>query len=150
MRGKWLFWVRRLHLYLSVFFAPLLLLFVITGWAQTMDFDHSSSVMRSLSQVHTRQYYPVVKAGAAGEGKSFDGKPGPFRGVNLEGKGGKLRGMTWPTKGLVVAMCIALLVSISLGLVLAFTMVRNRIPVWIALILGVATPVGFLILAHLP
>ncbi len=56
--------------------------------------------------------------------------------------------MTWPTKWLVVAMCVSLMVSISLGLVLAFTMVRNRTPVWIALILGVATPVLLLALAH--
>ncbi len=57
--------------------------------------------------------------------------------------------MTWPTKLLVAAMCVALIISIALGLALAFTMVRNRIPVWIALILGVATPVTFLVLAHL-
>jgi cytochrome c biogenesis protein CcdA len=45
-------------------------------------------------------------------------------------------------------MCIALIISISLGLVLAFTTVRHRIPLLIAFILGVATPVLLLALAH--
>lgn len=137
MRGKWLLMVRRLHLYLSVFFAPLLLLFIVTGWAQTMGFARSTPVMHSLSEVHTAQYYPLPTA-----------ETGKFR---FEGKRGGLKRaeMNAPTKWLVVAMCVALLVSVSLGLVLAFTMVRNRIPVWIALILGVATPVTLLVIAHL-
>ena len=138
MRGKWLLLVRRLHLYLSVFFAPLLLLFVITGWAQTMGFVNSTSVMRSLSRVHMNQYYPTPGANGPNEkGLKF----------SFKGKGGG--NFTWPTKWLIVAMCVSLLVSISLGLILAFTMVRNRIPVWIALILGVATPVLLLTLSHL-
>ena len=45
-------------------------------------------------------------------------------------------------------MSIALLISIFLGLILAFTMVRNRLPVILALILGIATPVFLLVLAH--
>jgi hypothetical protein len=45
-------------------------------------------------------------------------------------------------------MCVALIISISLGLFLAFTVVRNRIPVWIALILGIVTPVLLLAAGH--
>ena len=60
MRGKILLVVRRLHLYLSVFFAPLLLLFVITGWAQTMDFDHATPVLERLSKVHTQQFFSTA------------------------------------------------------------------------------------------
>jgi len=134
MRGKWLLLVRRAHLYLSVFFAPLLLLFVISGWAQTMDFDHSTSFMERLSKVHTEQYYPL----SITNGKpSFDG--------HTDAASKKI---TLPTKWFIAAMCVALITSISLGLVLAFTMMRNRIPVWIALIFGIATPVLLLALAH--
>jgi hypothetical protein len=136
MRGKILLWVRRTHLFLSVFFAPLLLLFVITGWAQTMNFDHSTSLMQSLSRVHTDQYYPM---GMTNGRPSFDNQP--------QAKG-EVKQLAMPTRWLVAAMCVALLVSISLGLVLAFTMVRNRIPIWIALFCGIAAPVLLLTLAH--
>lgn len=141
MRGKWLHWVRRFHLYLSVFFAPLLLLFVITGWAQTTGFVNSTVLMRELSAVHKDQYFSI--GGYRANGKwTFAGQTGT-------GTKNSTQRITWPTKLLVVAMCIALITSISLGLILAFTMVRNRIPVWIALILGVATPVLLLAVAHL-
>jgi hypothetical protein len=134
MRGKWLLRVRRLHLYLSVFFAPLLLLFVITGWAQTMGFVRSSLLMEQLSRVHVSQYFPTPDETT----KRFGGAE---RAHHKMASG--------PAKLLVAAMCVALIVSIALGMVLAFTVVKNRIPVWIALILGVATPVLLLVLAHM-
>jgi hypothetical protein len=136
MRGKFLLVVRRLHLFLSVFFSPLLLLFIVTGWAQTMDFDHSSAVLGRLSQVHTRQFYPTGPATTDARGE-------------IRVPGGKQEsGYTVPMKWLVAAMSVALIVSISLGLILAFTMVRQRVAVWIALILGIAAPVLLLALAH--
>lgn len=128
MRGKWLLWVRRCHLYLSVFFAPLLLLFVITGWWQTVvprtkkPYGYQPWLIEKLSDIHKSQYYPGF---------------------------GKTSLSSFSFEVLVVAMCIALTISISLGLVLAFTTVRNRIPVLIALMLGIATPVLLLALACL-
>jgi len=146
MRGKMLLLVRRTHLYLSVFFAPLLLLFVITGWAQTMDFDHSTVLMERLSKVHMKQYFPTE----AGSGRKpiFRTTPG-LQGADQKENKSAVKRITRPFKFLVAAMCVALIVSISLGLILAFTVVRNRIPVWIALILGIATPVLLLALAHM-
>jgi hypothetical protein len=145
MRGKILLIVRRLHLYLSVFFAPLLLLFIITGWAQTMDFDHSSTLMRRLSTVHKNDYFPSSATSSADHHGS---RPREFGDADRREGGPKTGVPTWPMKWLVSAMCVSLIISISLGLVLAFTMVRNRTPVWIALILGIATPVALLTAAH--
>ena len=136
MRGRWLLLVRRLHLYLSVFFAPLLLLFVVTGWAQTTGLAHSSSLMARLSEVHKDQYYPASEA-------DTDNKKHFF----LGGKTGR-NTSTVLVKRLVAMMCAALIISIALGMVLAFTTMRSRIPVWISLILGIATPVLLLALAH--
>ena len=127
MRGKWLLIVRRTHLYLGVFFAPLLLLFVITGWWQTVTVNRNKGIganayfMNKLSDIHIAQYYPIA---------------------------GSHHFSTWMFKTLVVAMCIGLILSLVLGITLAFTMVRNRIPVWIALTLGIAVPVLLLALAH--
>jgi hypothetical protein len=136
MRGKILLLVRRVHLYLSVFFAPLLLLFVVTGWAQTMDFDHSSAFLGRLSQVHTRQFYPVGPATTDARGE-----------IRVPG-GKEESGYTVPMKWLVAAMSVALIISILLGLVLAFSMARLRFPSLIALILGVGIPFVLLALAH--
>jgi hypothetical protein len=131
MRGKILLVVRRLHLYLSVFFAPLLLLFVITGWAQTMDFDHSTPVLERLSNVHTEQFFAMEPR----KGRTS---------AERDAEEAAARPMKW----LVAAMSVALIVSIGLGLVLAFTLVRQRVAVWIALLLGIATPVLLLAAAH--
>ena len=136
MRGKVLLIVRRLHLYLSVFFSPLLLVFVVTGWAQTMDFDHSSALLGRLSQVHTRQFYPLGPATKDARG-----------GIRVPG-GKEEGGYTLPMKWLVAAMSVALIVSILLGLVLAFSMARLRFPSLIALVLGIGIPAVLLALAH--
>jgi hypothetical protein len=138
MRGRLLLVVRRLHLYLSVFFAPLLLLFVVTGWTQTMDFDHSTRLLKNLSQIHTHQSFPAPEKATKTPGERGGG----------DAVRARLRAATWPMRWLVSSLCVALLISISLGLALAFTMVRNRVPVWIALILGVATPVAVLVADH--
>jgi hypothetical protein len=128
MNGKWLLLVRRIHLYLGVFFAPLLLLFVTTGCWQTVvprtqkPYGYDPSLIEKLSEVHTSQNFPV-----------------PGHNTNI----------TWPTQCLVVVMCISLITSISLGLVLAFTLVRNKIPVWIALIFGIVVPIFFLLMLQL-
>ena len=156
MRGKTLLIVRRSHLYLSVFFAPLLLMFVVTGWAQTMDFGRSSTLMRGLSQVHMHQVYPTGPSAdrAKGGGGRPGGETGRFAarggGERFDGTGerARVRINALPMKWLVAVMSVSLIVSLSLGLVLAFTMVPNRVPVWVALDLGVAVPVGLLVWAH--
>lgn len=117
MKGPWLQLIRRIHLYVSVFFAPLLLLFIITGWAQTVGYQASG--MKNFSEVHTGQYFPITRTiyGAKGEKLTLSGQTG------TASSGRQI--MIWPAKWLVVAMCVSLMVSTSLGLVLAFTMVRN-------------------------
>jgi hypothetical protein len=95
MRGPVLLVVRRLHLYLSVFFAPLLLLFIVSGLAQTMDFDHSTPLLRDLSQVHTKQFFPTA-ADAGKIGEKIDRA--------------RFTELTKPMRWLVAAMCGALLV----------------------------------------
>src|ERR1700761_1767957 len=113
MRGKWLLIVRRIHLYLGVFFAPLLLLFVITGWWQMFAEDRmlqderKAPVINQLSRIHVGQYYPGF---------------------------GKTTLSSTAFEILVVAMCIGLILLILLGVILAFTATRHRTPVFFALI----------------
>ena len=112
--------LRRVHLYLGCFFAPLLLFYVATGWYQTVNPDRrkgvgdSSDLISRLSRVHVEQYYPTE----SGTGYS-----------------------TFFFRLLIVLMAIALITTVSLGIVLAFRTSRNKWPVWFSLGLGIALPV---------
>jgi hypothetical protein len=112
--------LRRVHLYLGVFFTPLLLFFVLTGWHQTVTPDRRKGASDSddwigrLDRVHVEQYYPTRSA---------------------EGYSTKL------FRGLVVAMSVALMATVILGVVLAFQVLKARWAVWLALVLGFAVPI---------
>ena len=112
--------LRRVHLYLGCFFAPLLIFYVVTGWYQTVNPDRrkgvsdSTDLISRLSRVHVEQYYPTESA----SGYS-----------------------TRLFRGLVVIMATALITTVILGIVLAFRTSRNKWPVWISLALGIVLPV---------
>ena len=112
--------LRRVHLYLGCFFAPLLLFYVITGWYQTVNPDRRKGVSDSqdlvsrLSRVHVEQYYPTESA----SGYS-----------------------TRLFRVLIVIMANALIATVILGIILAFRTSRNKWPVWLSLALGVTLPV---------
>jgi hypothetical protein len=112
--------VRRWHLFLSCFFAPMLLFYVATGWYQSLNpgrFKNpaeAQSLKGKLRSVHVDQIYPSEKA------ESFS--PTLFR-------------------ILIVIMSISLIVTIALGIYLAFTVGRPKWAVWVSLVLGVLLPV---------
>jgi hypothetical protein len=114
--------LRQLHLHLGVFFTPLLLFFISTGWYQTVNPDRlkspseAESLVQKLRVVHTDQIFP--ETGAIRQG----GSPKLFQ-------------------ALVVVMSIALILTTGLGLVLAFKFSRKLWPVWLSLGLGLAVPV---------
>jgi hypothetical protein len=64
MRGNLLQRVRQIHTWLGVFFSPLLLLFILTGWWQTFASDDTkdkgffNSIMVKFSTIHTDDYFP--------------------------------------------------------------------------------------------
>ena len=121
MKVNWLAWARRTHLFLGVFFSPLLLTFILTGWWQTVTPDTEReadggflhTLMQNLSNVHTDDYYPHL--GANHSSHVF-------------------------FKILVVAMCLALITTICLGLVLAWQ-TRRKGSVVIAFVLGIVLPI---------
>lgn len=108
-----------MHLYLGVFFTPMLVFFIATGWYQTVHPDRrkglgeAEGVVDKLMSVHVDQVYPTDRAVAW--------EPGPFR-------------------VLVVVMSLALLATIILGIVLAFRSTARRWPVWLSLGLGILLP----------
>ncbi len=119
-------WVRRMHLYLSCFFAPLLIFFIATGWYQTFQVKRkklegeSGGWIEKFLSVHKEQVYAND-------------------------------GMRDPTlfKYLVVGMCVSLLVTIGLGIYLAFRSAKKPWQVWVVLLLGLGLPILFLRLGHM-
>ncbi len=111
--------IRRIHLYLGCFFAPLLIFYVATGWYQTVNPDRRKGVSDStdlasrLSRVHVEQYYPSESATG-------------YR--------------TYFFRLLVVLMAIALITTVILGIILAFRTSRNKWVVWLTIALGIALP----------
>lgn len=111
--------LRRLHLYLGVFFTPLLIFYIASGWYQTVNVDRrkglgeAEGIVDKLVSVHVDQVYPTERA--------VGWEPGPFR-------------------VLVVLMSLALLTTIALGTVLAFRSTTRRWPVWLSLGLGILLP----------
>lgn len=116
--------VRQIHLYLSVFFAPLLIFYIGTGWYQTVSIQRNKTLgeqdtfANRLSSVHVDQVYP-----------------------NPRGTG---EYSTTLFKGLIIAMSICLLVTIALGIYLAFRSSRKSWTVWACLAFGIGLPALFL------
>ena len=117
-------YVRRFHLYLSVFFAPLLIFYIGTGWYQTVRTQRNKllgeqdTFVSRLTSVHKDQIYPKPEAIGEYSTKLY--------------------------KVMVVAMSICLLVTIGLGIYLAIRSSRKVWTVWVSLALGLALPILFL------
>ena len=116
--------VRRLHLYLSVFFAPLLIFYIGTGWYQTLRAQRNKllgeqdTLVTKLVSVHVDQIFP--KPNAVGEYSTF------------------------LYKTFVVAMSVCLLTTIGLGIYLAFRTTKRAWPISLSLLLGLLLPIIFL------
>lgn len=119
--------VRRLHLYLGVFFAPLLLFFIVSGWYQTANPDRrkgpdeARAFWDRMRSVHAEQILPDEK---------------------VEAYSPKL--MRW----FVYAMSAALIVTSILGVVLALKVMKAQWLVWLVLVLGFVLPILILRLSQ--
>jgi len=121
VRGNWLRRVRQIHTWLGVFFSPLLLLFVITGWWQTFVPDEDrdkgtgffSTMMAKFSTIHTDNYFP---------------------------RGGGSHQASELFKVLVGGMAVALILTILMGLALASQNSRKLGWTALAFLLGILVP----------
>jgi hypothetical protein len=119
VRGNWLQRIRAIHTWLGVFFSPLLLLFIITGWWQTFatedtkDKGFLNSIMVKFSTIHTDNYFPG-HAGTHHASQHF--------------------------KILVACMAVALILTILLGLALACQTAKKFWWTALAFLLGILVP----------
>jgi uncharacterized iron-regulated membrane protein len=123
--GTWIKRLRAAHTWLGVFFSPLLLLFIITGWWQTFATDDTknhgpiNAFLARLSDIHTDDYF-----------KHHAGEPHSSAHFKIY----------------VSLMAAMLIISILLGLALACQNARQARGAVIAFVLGVIIPVLILYL----
>lgn len=121
--------LRTIHLYLGCLFAPLLIVFVVTGALQTFNLHHSRKdgsylvpkMIENLATVHVSQSWPKKNA-----------KLTP----------------SFAFKIFVLLMSVGFLISTILGIVLAFQHTKKRGWVWLCLFAGILIPVFFLWMAR--
>jgi cyanate permease len=119
--------LRQIHTYLGVFFAPLLLFFVITGWYQTMHPDRRKSPEEAEAywdrarSVHADSVLPNPKA------ESYSTKPFRY---------------------FTVAMAVGFIVTTLVGIILAFKFTKNKWAILVSLIFGLVVPLAMLFLAQ--
>jgi len=117
--------LRRIHTYLGCFFAPLLLFYILTGWYQTVSHDRLKSpgdaetLGEHLRTIHVDQIYPTNHE------RSHPSSPQLFQ-------------------ILVVIMAVALVITIILGVVLAFRSIKKPWSILLSLILGLLVPMALL------
>ncbi len=116
--------LRKAHLYLGCFFAPVLVFFIVSGVAQTFDLHvqrkNSSyvppQVLRTMAEVHQHQRVTTK-----------DVRPPPSENFRL----------------FVLAMSIGLFLNIALGITMAFKSVDPK-TVWVVILLGILVPIAIL------
>ena len=115
--------VRKAHLYLGVFFTPILVFFVVSGWYQTMNPDRrktpqdAEAVFDRMRFVHAESLLPSQTA-----------------------TGYSTKTFRW----FVAGASLALLLTTLLGLYLAIRHTRRPWPVVLCLALGIALPLVIL------
>lgn len=125
-RSRWhdgrMKFLRALHLYSGCFFAPLLVFFAVSGIWQLFRWQWGNGPMASwlahLSTIHT--------------GHGF--------------KGGTLSFSSPMMTVLIVVMAFSLILTIALGIVMAFRYGRRRTVLW-CLFVGTAIPLALVLLA---
>ena len=119
-------WIRKAHLYLGLFCAPLVIFFAMTGAYQILfpdrsKFGEAEGFWARLRTVHVDGIFPSATI------KEYT--PALFH-------------------GLAVLMALSLILSAVLGIVMAFRFSKKKWPVWGVLVIGIVLPVLFLLLGH--
>ena len=139
--------IRRLHVYVSVFVAPTLIFFALTGALQTFripDRTDAPIVVQKLARVHRDDVFalkparPKTPAGAKAEGAaSAEAKPAEKPKADLA----KLA-LQW----FFTLTSVAIAATAALGLWMALAHNREKAVLWVVMLAGIAAPLAILAL----
>jgi hypothetical protein len=143
--------LRRVHNYLGVFFAPVIIVFALSGALQTFRLQETRGYggtppgwIVALASFHKDQALP--RAGPAGEDADHD-RPRPPEGARPPEEGRKGGGgrSNLPLKLFVVALSTALVASTLLGVLIALNNRTTRTTSLLLLGLGAVLPILLLL-----
>jgi hypothetical protein len=137
--------IRQIHVYLSVFVAPSLIFFALTGALQTFripDDKAAPALIQKLARVHKDDVFAVKPARPAkpsqGSGhaaaKAAEAKPQP-------------KPATEALKWVFGAISVIIAATTALGLWMALAYHKRRGLMWLLALAGAATPIALLALA---
>ena len=118
--------IRQIHLWLGVFFAPLIIFFAFSGMLQTFRWNDSLK-----DGSYTAPAW-IVKMAAVHKNQHLGHGPGEFSAMSL--------------KYLVAVMSIGLIITSALGIYMAFKYERRHWLVWGMIIVGIVLPIGLVFL----
>jgi hypothetical protein len=139
--------IRQLHIWISVFVAPSLLFFAITGALQTFripDQKEAPAVLQKLARLHKDDVFavkpvrPKKPEAAGGHDKAKAEKPPEAK--------PQPKPSTEVLKWFFATVSVAIAVSTLLGLWMALAYSRQKLVIWILLIAGAAAPILILAL----
>ncbi len=118
--------LRKIHLYLGCLFAPMIILFAVSGSLQVFDLHMSKKdgsysappIIKMITNIHMHQRLAHQKE--------------------------KDEESSNRMKFFVLLMGLGLTTTTILGIVMAFQMIKSRLIVWICLILGIVVPIFLL------
>lgn len=133
--------IRQIHVYVSVFVAPSLLFFALTGALQTFripDRPTAPVVIQKLARLHKDDVFAIKpprpkRPDPAGHGKAEAPKPAEAKPAPNPA--------TEVLKWFFAAISVAVALSTFLGLWMAISYNRRKLVVWLLLIAGIAAPV---------
>lgn len=145
MKPNTLMTLRRYHLYIGVFFAPMVLLFCISGGLQTFRLQEEKGYGGTppgwivwLASIHKDQRQPSTKS------KSIPAPAASKPAAPKPAGDAVKRPNTLPLKILVVLMSIGLALSTITGLVVALANKRTRRTYLAILLAGAVAPIALL------
>jgi hypothetical protein len=132
-------WIRRVHMWLGVLFAPSILIFALSGLFQMYGLHdparRPSALIVRMSQIHTRQTVSPPSASPTDVGRATTPEA-----VRSEIDCAAAPEAAPAARIYFTAMAIALVVSTLLGLYMAFRPRRDRIAFGVLLAAGVIVP----------
>lgn len=134
--------IRRLHVYASVFVAPSLLFFAMTGALQTFripDRPDASALLQKLARVHRDDIFAVKPARPK---KPESAKPADAKPPEQAPPKASTERLKW----FFAITSILIMITTLLGVWMALAYSRQKLLMWILLIAGAAAPVLILAL----
>ena len=146
-------WIRRLHAWLGVGFAPSIVVFVLSGLLQMWgahegeDGSEPAGWIVRLAQLHMKQTIELPRRRGPAPAPTATATAAPPKAAAAEPPPPRRpRPTTMPLKLVFTLMSLGLLVSTGLGVYMAFTPKRDRRLMAVLLAAGVVVPIALMML----